>query len=54
MKMKKIHKISDSKKTLLAKVKSFPALQSVGDDASSYKGNQLHNVISFTNIIVQY
>lgn len=48
--MKIIYKTPDIKKILLAKAKDFPALRSVGNDATSYKGNQLNCVISVGNI----
>lgn len=48
--MKKIYKTPDIKKTPLDKTKIFQALRSVGNDATSYKGNQLHSVISVANI----
>lgn len=48
--MKKIYKTADMKMIPLTEAKDFPALRSVGDDATSYKGNQLHCVISLANI----
>ena len=50
MKMTKIYKTPDIKKTPLDKTQIFKALRSVGNDATSYKGNQLHSVISVANI----
>lgn len=46
--MKKIYKILELNNLALAKAKSFPGLRSVGDDATSYKGNQLHYVIALS------
>lgn len=45
--MQKIYKRSGLKKLASAKPKGFPTLRSVSDDATSYKGNQQHYVITF-------